>query len=872
MNPADIGIPGITGTVFPNPTLNPTATGSDITIGFAQISQPDGIIFLTNQFRPNPNLPPGTIHITNDPTQPNLNLPTFPGGGGDVIFDSRGGIIVDRAIAVENGFGAFSGDGGNVTILAEGNISFASNTLRNSSISSRGQIGGNILLQSDRDIFIRGGVFSQSRSQSNVPRTGGDITIRARNLSLLDNGVIVGLTTGTAKTGTVDISVSQSLTANGEFSPGVPGGIYNQASSTGTGNIGDIRIAANTVSLTNGTKIDSTALQQGNSGNIEIVARESFNADGEGSRPDLTSGVYSSTVDVNAGKIDIRTLSLNLTNGARIGSTSLGQGSTSSIEIAVAQGFTADGTTSLGQVSGVFSRAVNGEAEEIDIRANSVKLTNGANLSSFATSLTIVSPLDPANNLSPLAQASSSNISIRATQTFEADGASPLGAPSGVFTNLSPGVEGRGGDINIETNALRFTNGAKLDTSTFGRGDGGQISVVATNSVVFDGRNPAGNFGGGITSFVAPGAIGDGGDVRITTGSLAVTNGAGLASVTFGRGNGGNFDIQAADSVLVQGESVITTSSEPGGIGDSGNINISAGTITLSNDSGSLAFISTFSKGQGRAGDIDIRARSLSLDQFSIDTDGFSGSGGNINPGIDGLLVMRNGSRISTTAGFLGSGGDGGNIDIAASFIVGIREENSDITANAFSGQGGNIRIATNGIFGLKFRPRLTPLSDITASSEIGIDGTFDLDLLSFPSEQGLNELPSSLVDAESAFARDVCGIQDGKIAGGSSLTITGRGGMPPSPLEPLTPLNGSVEWSRRNGNSGENETARPAAILRDRSRAEADESGNPKEIRPAQGWRVTPEGRVLLTAEVPAPGAFSVGWVHPDCTKRPTE
>jgi len=798
-----------------------------------------------------------------------------------------------------------------------------------------------------------------------VPRTGGEITIRTRNLSLTDKASIINATLGTNHAGAIDIAVSQSLIINGEFSPIFPNGIYNQAAQNATGNTGNIRIAANTVSLINGTKIDSAALRQGNTGNIEIVATESFSADGEGSLPTSTSGVYNSTVDGNTGRIDIRTPSfnltngaviksestgqgntsniniaatenftadgagslglgsgiytqtvdgnagaigvqtrslnltnggiisstaggqgktskidivatenftasgeaplllgsgiysfvtdgigediniqtrslnlidgaqinslvidrgvssniqitatenftanrttrlglpsgvfsntntgsggnlnvragslnlsngatlstrtngagnagaidvsvaqtltadgenrlvglpseiasrsgstgstgairvranaLNLTNGARINSTSLGQGSASNIEIAIAGSFTADGTTSLNQLAGVSSFTGNGEAADIDLQANSVKLTNGANLSSLASNFSTSPSFD---NSSPQVQASSGNISIRATQSFEADGASPLGIPSGVSTNLLRGVAGRAGDITISTNALRFTHGAKLDSSTVGRGDAGQIAITATDSVVFDGRNPVfdstnstGNIGSGIASVVAPGAIGNGGDVSITTGSLAITNGAGLATITSGRGNGGSIDINATDSVLVQGESVITTSSLPSAIGDSGDINISAQTVTLRNTSGDRGFVSTFAGGQGEAGDIDIRARSLSLDRFTIETLSFFGSGGNINLGIDRLLLMRNASLISATAGALNAGGDGGNIDIDAQFIVGFRTENSDITANAFSGRGGNIQITTQGLFGLKFRPALTPLT-----------------------------------------------------------------------------------------------------------------------------------------------------------------
>ncbi|MEO1373885.1 MAG: hypothetical protein AAFW70_06115 [Cyanobacteria bacterium J06635_10] len=60
--------------------------------------------------------------------------------------------------------------------------------------------------------------------------------------------------------------------------------------------------------------------------------------------------------------------------------------------------------------------------------------------------------------------------------------------------------------------------------------------------------------------------------------------------------------------------------------------------------------------------------------------------------------------------------------------------ENSDINANAFQGNGGNIAIAkrmlcrliaTPGLFGISFRDETTDFSDITASSEFGIDGNF---------------------------------------------------------------------------------------------------------------------------------------------------
>src|SRR3712207_8808007 len=45
---------------------------------------------------------------------------------------------------------------------------------------------------------------------------------------------------------------------------------------------------------------------------------------------------------------------------------------------------------------------------------------------------------------------------------------------------------------------------------------------------------------------------------------------------------------------------------------------------------------------------------------------------------------------------FRSAGGDGGNININADFVVAVPKEDSDITANAFNGRGGNINITTD--------------------------------------------------------------------------------------------------------------------------------------------------------------------------------
>ncbi|NER47892.1 MAG: S-layer family protein, partial [Symploca sp. SIO1A3] len=208
--------------------------------------------------------------------------------------------------------------------------------------------------------------------------------------------------------------------------------------------------------------------------------------------------------------------------------------------------------------------------------------------------------------------------------------------------------------------------------------------------------------------------------------------------------------------------------------------------------------------------------------------------GGNINLWVGGLLLLHNNSQIATTAGIAGAGGDGGDIIINADFVVAVPGEDSDISANAFNGRGGNITITTQGIFGLQFRDRLTPLSDITASSEFGLDGEFQLNLLSpVDVTQGLSELPADTVTSE---LNQSC--QAGGSQSAGSFINTGRGGLPPDPTEPL----GSSDlWE---------DVQLPKKTSTDTTNLPTTNSGK---LIEAQGWIVNQTGQIELVAKLPA-------------------
>jgi large exoprotein involved in heme utilization and adhesion len=91
---------------------------------------------------------------------------------------------------------------------------------------------------------------------------------------------------------------------------------------------------------------------------------------------------------------------------------------------------------------------------------------------------------------------------------------------------------------------------------------------------------------------------------------------------------------------------------------------------------------------------------------------------------VQDLLQLRRNSQISTNAGKAQAIGDGGNITINApnGFIVAKPQENSDITANAFTGSGGKVQINATGIFGI------APRSREDLARQLGINDPIKLD------------------------------------------------------------------------------------------------------------------------------------------------
>ena len=564
---------------------------------------------------------------------------------------------------------------------------------------------------------------------------------------------------------------ANSITLNGS-------GVGSVLGFTGSGRGGDVTIQTESLTMTNGANILASTFGNGNGGNVQVTAN-SITLDGitpDGQAPTGIASQVTPTGIGRGGDITIESGSLTITNGAVVNSSTFGKGNAGNARV-TANSIVLDGygsTFNRQTSSGIFNQVEStgsGQGGDTTIQTESLTMTNGATISA-----------------STLGDGDGGNVWVSAN-SITLDGITPNGqARSGLFSQVVSTGNGQGGDITIKTDSLAITNGAAVDSSTFGKGNAGNVRVIA-NSIGLDGYSS--RFDGQLRSEIFSGVeitgTGRGGDITIDTGSLTVTDRAVVSASTFGNGNGGNLRVTATTIAINDGG----IGSQVGAIGSGRGGDISVETDSLNVTNG---VVSSSAFGNGSAGNLDITAQNIRLDRGFITATSVSGDGANINLNVGDLLLLRRGSQISTTAGSEQFGGNGGNITINApkGFIVGVKGENSDITANAFTGSGGRVNITAQGIYGLQFRPKLTEFSDITASSTFGVSGVVAINTLGIDPSRGLQQLPVGLVDPSNRI--------DQKCAAGSgfrrsSFTVTGRGGLPENPLEPLQSGEGVASW-----------------------------------------------------------------------------
>lgn len=425
-------------------------------------------------------------------------------------------------------------------------------------------------------------------------------------------------------------------------------------------------------------------------------------------------------------------------------------------------------------------------------------------------------------------------------------------APS-LFTRVGSFTTGLGnaGDIVVSgAETLTVSNGGFLGSATARNGDAGNFRIEASDIVVTGStptRTPS------LLTTLTIGGNGRAGDLTVSTDRLALSNGGLLISSSYTDGLAGSITIDATESISVDGRVAGMT---PTSIASGAYIapliyqGITGGERTPTGSAGLILLntprlqledggrISVANLGTGDAGSISIvAAESINISDASISALTTSGGKGDISIQTDLLRIQSGGTLQATSLG----GQDGGNVDIDATFLIGT--ENSDIVANATRGNGGNIDIVTQGIFGFQFRNRLTAESDITASSELGVDGSVEIEYAGAAVEAGLVSLPAYFADVDNQI---VASCAEG---GSNQFVASGRGGLA---VQPTEFINVGRLWSDMRSPS--KLAANPNHTTNESELDVSSGTQQPSILREATGWRQNNNGQIALLSEETTP------------------
>ncbi|WP_414622596.1 filamentous hemagglutinin N-terminal domain-containing protein [Calothrix sp. CCY 0018] len=605
----------------------------------------------------------------------------------------------------------------------------------------------------------------RSQSQGNA----GNIDITTGSLSVTNGAQINSFTLGQGNAGNITIQATDTITFDG-VGNGFPSASFSDVYNGATGRGGDISILAENVFIKNGAVISSSTYDEGDSGKISITARDTLSLFGEG-RSGIKNDVRFGGVG-DSGGISINTGSLFLSDLAVITSNVDGRGNSGGISIVARDLVSLEQPgelTRAGQAGTLILSRVNdsgeGNSGDIYIKTGSLRASN----SQITTSTS-----SKGDSGSVIVEASDEVVLLRSTDIFTE-------VTCACETQNENGGDGKGGDIKITTGSLLLDSGSNLRADTEAKGDAGDIIINARDSITFSGSSE--EFTSGAFSQVEPEAVGQGGDIIINTDSLSLSGDQEINTRTQGQGDAGNILINA-NSITLTGSDVriISAASQqnrlPGTSGKGGDINITTNSLLVTDG----AKLSANTEIQDAAGNININASQLTLNKRSfISSESIAdANGGNILLNLSDFLLLRHGSQISTNAGTQQQGGDGGNINIDSKFIVAIPKENSDITANAFTGSGGSVAIDSQGVFGIEARIQQTDQSDITASSQQGVQGVTTINAPNNSNIQNsLIELAQNTIDSEALIATS-CVVRSKKRNG--TFYIIGSQGFPYRP------------------------------------------------------------------------------------------
>ena len=544
-----------------------------------------------------------------------------------------------------------------------------------SNLQSAPNINGQSFTAMGNISLVEGAILDVSANAAGTVRIrGGQLIITEATISA-DTGVTNGAQTA------VDIQLTGDLSIANDFNPAIT------ARTTGSGDAGQVSIVSSNMTVSSNAPtllrlIDTHTEGTGKAGDVSITTGNLLMTGSQaGSSTFIDSGIYgpghggdvtfnTQNVQIDKALISTGNYWANNFDIPATGSAGNVNISTGSLNLTFSQ---------ISTVASSFAPNGTGRSGDISFTAHDVNLVS--------------SPISAATG-----QGGGGTITINTDHLFAT--ASSIVTQS-ILTSR--------GDITVTGKAIDLTGGSIIASSTGGDGNGGSITITATDHLGLLGSTgsdaPSGLFSNSFGSF---GTQGSSGDVVVTTPRLDMTGGSRINTTTGTSGHGGNVTINTTGPITMSGETAVfppeplfslgvtqpsgiftRTKSKPmsisdgppisgncsGPCGNAGNISINTGSLSM----GTGSQIDSGSRGSGQGGNIAITAR---------DTIAMSGT----------LSTGQPGGIQSRSTGVDPDAGAGGNISLIAGKSVSISNGASVSASTTGPGNAGNILLKANDI------------------------------------------------------------------------------------------------------------------------------------------------------------------------------
>lgn len=498
-----------------------------------------------------------------------------------------------------------SGSGGTTRIRAQ---SISLTHRGNIAVGTLGAGNGGSLFIHAKDLFMRGngtvgsgGIFAGATQTSTG--NGGNVTIIADRVHMLRAATLNVETASIGRGGTLD------LTAHELAMSGL--GTVVRATSTGLSNGGpggNLRMTVQSIQLRDNATILAGTVGSGAGGSARINAK-SVSVDG------AASSIFVGTVGPQnggpAGRLDLITDSLHLTNGGQIFGGTLGSGrggdvSISARSILIHRGLAGIYVSSNAEENG-------GDAGTLTLKTNTLKL--------MGAGVILAGTLGDGNGGAIFMDAG--RVYLRGT---------PEDVPESSSTIIAVGSQGagKGGRLKLRAGELRLVRGAAIVVGTSGSGNGGDTAIIAADITLDQAGIIAASDGGEADDGIA-------GSISLSARrAISLRNGSTVAA---------SADVADGGSVFASAPRIVvhnsTMNARAGGAG---------GSVRLAADRIIRLFRSEINAtGTGSIGDIVIDPQFVVLDHSRLVTS-TQGQGGNVIIRTDRYFTSAD-SSITLAAG-----------------------------------------------------------------------------------------------------------------------------------------------------------------------------------------------------------------------------